>query len=189
MQELLAQIAERADDPDRATDEGHGITGALGQPILYVANPPATPSELTAASQDLPGPLPELLTRLYGTVGNGGYGPGYGLLPLPASSIRRGHTTVTEQLLELRDGHPDWPPSVVPVVSWGCGIYSCLDLSSPEAPVLRYDHYVEPETIREYFRGGYPECHLFPESPSFERWLTGWVKGEPLFEVQPELGG
>lgn len=186
MQELLAQIAERAYDPERATDEGRGITDALGHPVLYFANPPATPEELEAASHDLPGPLPDLLARLYGSIGNGGFGPGYGLLPLPTPSIGR-RTTITELLSELRSNHPEWPSSVVPVVDWGCGIYSCLDFASGEASVLRYDHHAEPETLREYFRGGYPDCHLFPECSSFERWLVGWVEGEPLFDIQPEL--
>src|SRR5216683_6367148 len=46
------------------------------------ASPPATGEELAHAEAQLGFELPSFLRRLYLEVGNGSFGPGYGLLPL-----------------------------------------------------------------------------------------------------------
>ncbi len=46
------------------------------------AKPPVSLADLTDAETIIGFPLPTLLRRIYLEVGNGGFGPGYGLFPL-----------------------------------------------------------------------------------------------------------
>ena len=56
---------------------------------------------------------------------------------------------------------------------WGCNIYSCVDCSRPELPVLRNDNNVSWST--------------FPiEDPSLHAWLRRAVDGENLFSLNWE---
>jgi hypothetical protein len=87
--------------------------------------------------------LPPLLRRLYLEAGNGGFGPGYGIL-----GLRDGHRDDTRRAaLDLyREAHdtssPHWsflPASLLPICYWGCGIYSFTDCSQPQGPMWGWD--------------------------------------------------
>lgn len=86
--------------------------------------PPLRPAPLAAVreAEALAGmQLPTLLRRLYLEVGNGGFGPGYGLL-----GLRGGHTMGRINALTGLD-RPAVDPDVSPrrlmiVCEWGCGI-------------------------------------------------------------------
>jgi hypothetical protein len=167
---LVQQLRERAHDPERATDEGLDISDAKGQPVAYVAYPTATPEEVAAAEQHLGFPLPGLLRRLYLEVGNGGFGPGYGLLSLRTAALRA--ETLVEVYDALQEQWEAWPPRLVPVADWGCGIYSCLDCSQEEAPVIVLGGDAFPEDL---------QANLFPHRPSLLNWLQAWIAGTDLW--------
>jgi hypothetical protein len=82
VQGFLERIVERAHDPARATDCWHGWRDERGNEIQVVAEVPVTREAIYDAEQALGFALPELLRRLYEEVGNGGFGPGYGLFGL-----------------------------------------------------------------------------------------------------------
>jgi hypothetical protein len=71
--DLLSQLRQRAQQPDKATDCGAGIRDF--QPL-----PPAAASTIQTVERGLGFALPQLLVDIYCTVANGGIGPGYGLL-------------------------------------------------------------------------------------------------------------
>jgi hypothetical protein len=70
---LIGRVKERVADPLRAVD-----AAAWVRPVPTVA-PPASVAEVDAAEATLGFAIPPLLRRLYTEVGNGGFGPDYGL--------------------------------------------------------------------------------------------------------------
>jgi len=149
----------------------------------HQANPPVTATELAQAEALLGFPLPPLLKSIYLEVGNGGFGPGYGLFRLhneeDPGALRTDSLITT--YLALRSLTPEqftryWvngededksrprvlPEKVVMICEWGCNIYSYLDCSTFGCPVLRLDHNT---SMRK----------LTPESPSFSQWLDDWL--------------
>lgn len=100
---------------------------------------PTAPADAVAEAENLIGyRLPPLLRRLYLEAGNGGFGPGYGIL-----GLRDGHRGDTRRtaLGLYREAHgtssTGWsflPASLLPICHWGCGIYSFTDCPQPQGP-------------------------------------------------------
>lgn len=157
------------------------------------ANPPVTMADLIEAEARLGFPLPPLLKRIYCEVGNGGFGPGYGLYKLALDRAvddeydnalvdtylalhPAGKETLTlaprEKNVEGQQpiSYYKYPPKVIEICEWGCNIYSFLDCANPEYRVLRKDH---NRSLTE---------HVF-ESPSFHQWLEAWLARVPLFDA------
>lgn len=152
------------------------------------ANPPITMATLIEAEAKLGFSLPPLLKRIYCEVGNGGFGPGYGLFKLTLDlSVDDKHDNalidtylalhpIRHQAWSLSPGkegaefqHPiDFPEQVLMLCDWGCSIQSFLDCSSSEYRILRKDH-------------NYSMTDHALECPSFHQWLEAWLAGVPLF--------
>ncbi|QEV19604.1 SMI1/KNR4 family protein [Streptomyces alboniger] len=116
--------------------------------------------------------LPPLLAALYTRIGDGGFGPEYGLLPLLENKSSGGEPAVVEKYLAMR--HADdwgWPEGVLPISQWGCGMYACVDCRTDSAQVLLF----EPN-------GGDPDHAWFIDSPSLTAWLTAWLDGTGWYE-------
>jgi hypothetical protein len=112
-------------------------------------------------------PLPPLLRRLYLEVGNGGFGPGYGLEKLSCDSE---HTCLSMYRQAREDASRNWssfPSWLFPVCTWGCGIYSFIDCSSAEGPMWGWDPNPGPWDV----------AALFPQHLSLAEWLSRWVEG------------
>ncbi|HVX10780.1 MAG TPA: hypothetical protein VHC22_06335 [Pirellulales bacterium] len=75
--DLIARIKQRAKARATRIDNSHTQV-----PPRF---PPATAAELVAAGHSLGFTLPTALADVYLGVGNGGFGPGYGLIGLPAA--------------------------------------------------------------------------------------------------------
>jgi hypothetical protein len=78
MRSLVKELQERVADPRRAAD------CAINEPRRPPA--PISADQLGRVEQLLGFGLPEMLRALYLEVGNGGFGPGYGLLDLPTGA-------------------------------------------------------------------------------------------------------
>jgi hypothetical protein len=151
-------------------------TSTLGK---QQANPPVSQVELARAEEMIGFPLPPLLRRIYLEVGNGGFGPGYGLYPLNSEEDPQAlhtdalvttymvmHSATSEQMEAYRQGDVDAPPllpeKVLMICDWGCNSYSWLDCSQPELPVLHSEATLD--------------CQQFVvETPSFLAWLETWL--------------
>jgi len=95
---------------------------------------PALPpdrNEILKAESELGFVLPRPLVDLYQSYGNGGYGPGYGVI-----GIAGGHKDADGRLdlvsrykaqVELYSQEDDipWPVGLLPICNYGCGLYSC----------------------------------------------------------------
>jgi hypothetical protein len=89
-------------------------------------------------------PLPPLLRAVYLELGDGGFGPGHGLLPLTQTNSSDSDESVLELYTAFRSVDPEdpswsWPSHLLPICDWGCAIRSCIDCSSAEGAVVTFD--------------------------------------------------
>jgi hypothetical protein len=188
--------------------------GLSPAPRIY---PPATEEQIAAEEQALDFALPSLYRQILTEVGNGGFGPGYGLI-----GVQDGYTGMTvgslaETYLSFRREGPDgsghtWPERVLVVCTWGCGIYSCLDCADAAAPVLVYDpglhvldggiveatltnaegevvwQYIPDEDERREARQpARPRVEMLPHVDSLVAWLAAWADGVDLWADMERL--
>jgi len=145
----------------------------------------ASTGELAAAESRLGFPVPRVVQRLYTDVANGGFGPGYGLVGIGGgrAGFRRGARTwfCEDEYTSLRsDPQIQWPPRLLPVCDWGCGIYSCVDATHADAPMLRMDS----DALYDA-----PPLAITPMNCTFSEWLQAWVNGENQpWLADPHLG-
>jgi hypothetical protein len=112
--------------------------------------PPTTPAEVAAVEGRLGFQLPELLRRLYTQIGNGGFGPVFGLIPLSLVSLG-GHAPAEAEFELVGDyarlvrryaSKPcsgGWPVGLAPVFYCGCTVFEFVDCRSPDGPVVWFD--------------------------------------------------
>jgi hypothetical protein len=143
--------------------------------------PPLQPASLDAVveAESLAGrPLPSLLRRLYLHVGNGGFGPAYGLL-----GLRGGHTAgeVTAITRFERGAGRDAVGPAIPLVlcDWGCGITSLIDLS--DGQVWGSDPNPAPNDVDCCFLQGMTVADWFGQ------WLDGTLN-QPWLVQDPSTG-
>ena len=130
--ELVARVKERAGDPKRYNSMA-GLPGRV-HPAVVKSFPPPTLAALRDAERAMGFALPSLLKRLYLEVGNGGFGPGYGLYGLSGGYREDDVGDLTFPDLYLVDADSEvWPKKLVPICNWGC----CMGLCRKESH-LRY---------------------------------------------------
>jgi hypothetical protein len=148
--------------------------------------PPATWEMVRAAEERLGFPLPTLLGRVWIEVGNGGFGPGYGLFGLEGGHVEEiSRLTVPDlyfytledpnslllpldedaQLMWNAPPWDPWPKKLVPICDWGCGSQSAIDCSTAEGEVI---------DLRE-------GIDRIPRRATFARWMEDWVNGVKLW--------
>lgn len=167
--------------PGRLTDHGPPQT-ALFQPV--------SDDELAAEEARLGFRLPLILKRLYTRIGNGGFGPGWGLLCLRQISPKVDQTIATlyHQLRTATDEpDADWPAGVVPFAEWGDFIFSCVDLNDADASddpcVVRYEPNMPAQATYAYLKGApFRGQGLIPERERVSLWLEDWLAGKEMFD-------
>lgn len=116
--------------------------------------------------------FPPLLRRLYLEVGNGGFGPGYGILGLSGGhrdDIHRGALDLYRSAHDRSSAHwSSLPASLLPICSWGCGIYSFVDCSQQQGQMWGWDPNPGPVDKRALFQQPY----------TLAEWLGRWVRRE-----------
>lgn len=163
----------RGDGPHRPSylrgSSEHLQARQAGLIVPLPALTPATPEAVQEAEAVIGHTLPRLLRRLYLEVGNGGFGPGYGIL-----GLRGGHHVGGQTALDLyRRATPssEWsflPPGLLPLCAWGCSIYSFTDCSHPDGRMWAFDPNGGPAG-----REG-----LFDQEVKLGDWLDQWVAGK-----------
>lgn len=192
-QELFARLQARLADPQRI----HDMARNQVKPVPQV-NPVATADQMDKAEAQLGFALPVLFKQLYTKIGNGGFGPGYGLYPI--EEIATGYL----RLRQHNPHHPTgyWPTNLVEICTWGCGIGSCIDYMQPGNPVFIYDpeyHVLDGDNISatmtdaqgvvvwEYrpapqtTRAAPRSFKVMRQRSSFAAWLLAWAEGVDLW--------
>ncbi len=132
MDDLVCRIKARVAEPLRHVD-----SAAWVRPIPEIA-PVATLADVDAAEAALGFPIPPLLRRLYTEVGNGRWGPSYGLEGIPTGGRKPDSNdlvgfyqqcTAPERALEAPV--VEWPRGLVVLIGKGCVDYEVCDFLRP----------------------------------------------------------
>ena len=125
--------------------------------------PPATREQIERVEDRVGFPLPEALRIIYLEVGNGGFGPGYGILGVDdgatddlGGNVEQVYENLSAPDAEVRDW--EWREHALPFCYWGCQVYSCV---MPDGSVVDLDGY------------DWGEDHI----PVAE-WLSRWAHGQ-----------
>jgi hypothetical protein len=131
------------------------------------ALPPAPP-ELVAELEALVGhPMPRLLKRIYLEVADGGFGRWGNALSFTDEDYRFSEAGPLIQTYRRWAMTPNYPTPVVPLLTWGCAIWSFVDFSSPEGRMWGWD----PNVRR------CPRHKLFREDATLAERLVDWLDG------------
>jgi hypothetical protein len=168
---LLTAIKRRAEAPATRTDQSDLCPTQIA--------PAVSDADLANAESRLGFRIPALLRLVYSSIGNGGFGPGYGLIGLTGGyPDDQGHSAV--DLYELfRRSDPEnaawqWPGRLLPICHWGCAIYSCIDCSTDDGPIVIWDPNV--------WDAGTPvQSALRPAHGSTAEWFNAWVEGVSIW--------
>lgn len=138
----------------------------------------ATQEAVAAAEAAMGLQLPPLLRRLYLEAGNGGFGPGYGILGISPDGHRDDLDRTADQSLSRWE---DLPPGLLPICDWGCAVTSFIDCSGPQGMMWGWD----PSSAAPQ------EVAIYAEGLTLADWLIRWVDGTlrqpaPLREIRPE---
>lgn len=162
MADLIERIKVRAEDQSTRTDHTEFSVPTIERKLIR--------EEMEHFESIAGVKLPEFLKLLYMEIGNGGFGPGYGLHELIKTNDNAEDSSLDIYLIFSKDDQYDkiwsWPDSFVPVIDWGCAIRSCLDCDTGELYI--FDPNVEPENMIEYF---IPQAKSVEEA--FEKWCDG----------------
>jgi hypothetical protein len=140
--------------------------------------PPVSADQLAGVEALLGFRLPTLLCTVYSRIGNGGFGPGRGLLPICGpgpQGLGQNAIEVYRNAIRPMPDCPDmiWPERMLPFCWWGEGVFSYADGSEPGPPVYR----LEPPTDWTWDVQGY---RFHPQGMSLGQWLLAWVEGRDL---------
>jgi len=157
--DLLSALRTRAANPATRTDNG-----TLWTPPYQ----PVTAETIAETEAGLEALLHPFLRRVYVEVGNGGFGPGYGLAGLAGGYGASEGESLLERYRRLRA--EQWPEKLLPLFDWGDAIWSCLDATSLQGTIVTHDD-VEGPTLTDF---------------SIRSWLKAWVDGVNLWEEMYE---
>jgi hypothetical protein len=166
LQRVVTANREGRIDPEMSA-RAEGFARQISTPAPQPAAAPKTADEadLAAAERALGFTLPPVIRHLYAAVGNGGFGPGDGLLSL------------TEMAEEYRDltGAPAgprgqlWPVQLLPVVRMEPS-FDCIDRQSGE--IINWD----VEELAEGSSNRHWEKSFRPVARNLEAYLREWLE-------------
>jgi hypothetical protein len=173
-QDLIQRLQERNADRERATAGGVHPR----KPI-----PPVDAKALKAAERTIGCELPELLRAIYLKVGNGGFGPEYGIVGITRGAKLDGFTLETcyQKMLELEKENSvwRWPRQLLPVANYGCGMWSFVDCAYRKLPMILWDpNNLDADLSDEDARLNWGNS-FWEQGLSLRTWLEGWLDEEP----------
>jgi len=174
---LIHRLKVRNADRLRATDGGLHSR----EPI-----PPVSAGALQSAERAIGFALPELLRAVYREVANGGFGPQYGIVGTKGGAAPDGRTleTCCRNMMKLEKENPTWrwPVHLLPIASYGCGVWSCVDCEYQKLPMILWDpNNLDTELDGEDARLNWGSS-FWDQGRSLKVWLDDWLAGKQ----QPE---
>jgi hypothetical protein len=171
MDNLIQRIKAKISHPSEVTENSDVMPSQVF--------PVADEATLQAAEQTLGFRFPTLLRRLYLEIGNGGFGPGYGLIGVPSGATDGGNSVVDlyqgYSKPDPNDIHWKWKEALLPICHLGCAMYACIDCTTDEGAVVWF----EPNPHCE---GESWDDSFIPIASSIEDWLSAWLDNKNLLE-------
>jgi hypothetical protein len=153
---LVRAILDRAANPATRTDYVNRRPVEIGTVAM--------PTVIQAGQRAMGCCLYPLHRRLFEEIGNGGFGPGDGLIGLPGGALDvNGRSIVELKSILWLDRDTPLPPAIIPLCDWGNGMWSCID--SNTGAIL---------TLSEF---GFKEM-----GQNFHSWLEDWVHGTDIWQ-------
>ncbi len=179
----LERLKIQAHDPDRAVENyvRKEFRDRNKDRPQATAKPPITLDLLQDFEEIAEILFPNDLSRVYLEVGNGGFGPGYGLLGF-SNTINMEHDsrkrwdTIDDYYLghkhskEMGYGR-DWSEYILPICTGGCDCLGIVDLRDERVGFVQHElfEFLEPlENIIEW------------KAISVKSWFEAWMNGEHL---------
>jgi hypothetical protein len=168
---------------DRNADREHATTNGTHPPKPL---PPVSTTALQSAERAIGFKLPGLVGALYLKVGNGGFGPEYGIVGIKGGAKLDGCTLEScyQNMLKLKKENSvwRWPEHLLPLANCGCGMWSCVDCDYQRLPMIIWD----PNNLDEELEGSDAQLNwgnsFWDQGRSAKRWLDEWLAAKP----QPE---
>ncbi len=134
---LIDKIRELRLDPMRCTSMARAFKNGSRPPSW----PPATEQVVAEAESRLGFALPEFLRKLYLLVGNGGFGPGWGLAGLEGGYTLSEPWCADGSVVEASLRELAWNPDskLLVVCDWGCLAASAIDCSTDSGEMVFID--------------------------------------------------
>ena len=175
LDELISRIAKRAKTTGMATS-------SVEDKVTF---PPISGTAFDEEERRLGIRLPVLIKRLYTEVGNGGFGPGEGLLSLrPLSAADHPISYFHGKFRAARNRvDAEWPSTIVPFCHWGDLILSCMDMSAELAdpPVIRFEPNMSKLDTLDFLQGRrFRGTGMIPEKETLSGWLEDWLEGREM---------
>ncbi len=148
----------------------HSIKSHIDQCGIDIPFPTTTVQKVASAEASIGMPLPLLLRELLIDVGNGGFGPGYGIIGVDVgyhsdlSDIAGTYQQVCEGWSECGD---TWPTGVLPFCEFGSNIFACDTNDTSGDVLISTDSTIVPTTY------------------DLERFFQTWIKGADILAVLP----
>ncbi|HEY9585421.1 hypothetical protein A2673_03625 [Candidatus Kaiserbacteria bacterium RIFCSPHIGHO2_01_FULL_50_13] len=125
--------------------------------------------------------LPPLLSEIYSTVANGGFGPGYGVMGITGGFVDDRGNNALDLYLIWRQTDPEdsswkWPEGHLPICHWGDAVYSVVDCIKEPYAVYFFDPSGKIEG------GPMTDCIMGNKEPLSE-WLNDWMDGKDLWKL------
>lgn len=182
-EELLEALKKRINTPGRETFMRVYLAEAFRELPYEGQGPLLSEMELAWAEHTLGFKLPAIYRKIHGSLGSGGFGPGYGLLGL----IEAWGDGIDESVLSIyascqpprrSKASKVWPKTMLPIVHWGCTTYACIDCSIPEAPVFHVELGCFEFDSSKWVFSEWSKL----ENPSLFQWLEEWATGKLTVE-------
>jgi hypothetical protein len=170
--DALERIRRRAADPATRTD----WPSARGAQLF----PPASDAHVAAAEESLDFALPAFLVRVYQAIGNGGFGPGAGLIGVPGGATDANGSSIVDLYDAFSADNPDdrawrWPERLVPICQWSGAVYACVDCTGRDGAIVALD-------LTDWAPGRDLKHALSEQAPSALAWLSDWADGADLWQ-------
>jgi len=134
--------------------------------------PPVSEELIDETESQLGFQIPPLLRACYEQIGNGGFGPGYGLIGL-SGGARSDFGSLVETHHQLKSDQEsegnEWQFGLLPFCSWGCIIFSCVDCTSPDFPILTFEDF-----------------EVWPQSYDLEKFFSLWLSGVDILSLDED---
>ena len=172
MTDLIARIRSRCTDPHTACECADSQMPAK---VFSVASD----ADVDALEGDLGFSIPGFYRDLLTSVGNGGYGPGYGLAGTLHGARPEGDY-VADLYKAFREPRPhdplwNWPGKLLPAAHMGCGMYWCIDCAGSEGRVIWFEP--NPHEVGKPW-----DDAMIPLATSVQDWFERWLDGDTFLE-------